>query len=122
MKDEVIRIKGSVTSSIHKCTSLHTDLSQFHEFVQKIGDKKELCFIASIKCKHIIQQALTLVGKSGKAFNVQRNSGHNVRIPSDSELCNIMGMCVFPDGQVLVAGDHNMRVKLRDQQYQVVSH
>ncbi|KAH3879092.1 hypothetical protein DPMN_002993 [Dreissena polymorpha] len=122
MKDEVISIKGSVTSSIHKCTSLHNDLSQFHEIVQKIGDHKELCFIASIKCKPIIQQALTLLGKSGKAFNVQSNAQHNVRIPSDSRTCYITGMCVLTDGQVLVADRRNNRVKLLNQQYQVVSH
>ncbi|KAH3895441.1 uncharacterized protein LOC127864228 [Dreissena polymorpha] len=122
MKDEVISIKESVTSSIHKCTTLHNDLSQFHELVQKIGDNKELCLIASIKCKHIIQQALTLLGKSGKAFNVQRKSVHNVRIPSDSVTCDISGICVLPDGQVLVADFDNKRVKLLSQQYQVVSH
>ncbi|KAH3835581.1 hypothetical protein DPMN_108935 [Dreissena polymorpha] len=122
MKDEVIRIKGSVTSSIHKCTTLHNDLSQFHESFQKIGDNKELCLIASIKCKHIIQQALTQLGKSGKAFNVQRKSVHNVRIPSDSYSCYITGICALPDGQVLVADYNNKRVKLLNQQYQVVSH
>ncbi|KAH3870336.1 hypothetical protein DPMN_033518 [Dreissena polymorpha] len=36
MKDEVLSIKESVTSSIHKCTTLHNDLSQFHELVQKL--------------------------------------------------------------------------------------
>ncbi|XP_052239846.1 uncharacterized protein LOC127850679 isoform X3 [Dreissena polymorpha] len=122
MKDEVISIKGSVTSFIHKCTSLHNDLSQFHEIVQKIGDHKQLCLIASIKCKHIIQQALTLLGKSGKAFNVQSNTKHNVRIPSDSYVCNISGICVLTDGQVLVADWKNKRFKLLNQQYQVVSH
>ncbi|KAH3895772.1 hypothetical protein DPMN_019937 [Dreissena polymorpha] len=122
MKDEVISIKGSVTSSIHKCTSLHNDLSQFHEIVQKIGDHKELCLIASIKCKHIIQQALTLLGKSGKVFNVQSNTKHNVRIPSDSGECWITGICVLTDGQVLVADRRNKSCKLLNQQYQVVSH
>ncbi|KAH3894780.1 hypothetical protein DPMN_018939 [Dreissena polymorpha] len=122
MKDEVISIKGSVASSIHKCTSLHNDLSQFHEIVQKIGDHKELCLIASIKCKHIIQQALTLLGKSGKVFNVQSNTKHNVSIPSDSYSCLITGMCVLTDGQVLVADYSNKRFKLLNQQYQVVSH
>ncbi|KAH3808887.1 uncharacterized protein LOC127834542 [Dreissena polymorpha] len=122
MKDEVISIKESVTSSIHKCTTLHNDLSQFHELVQKIGDNKELCLIASIKCKHIIQQALTLLGKSGKAFNVQRKSVHNVRIPSDSYECSIAGICVLTDGQVLVADSKNKRIKLLNQQYQVVNH
>ncbi|KAH3742127.1 hypothetical protein DPMN_048862 [Dreissena polymorpha] len=69
IKEEFIGIKGSVTSSIHKCTSLHNDLSQFHEIVQKIGyNNKQLCLIASIKCKHIIQQALTRLGKSSKVF------------------------------------------------------
>ncbi|KAH3718914.1 hypothetical protein DPMN_061740 [Dreissena polymorpha] len=122
MKDEVISIKGSVTSSIHKCTSVHNDLSQFHELVQKIGDHKQLCLIASIKCKHIVQQALTLLGKSGKVFKVQRKSVHNVRIPSDSNSCHITGMCALPDGQVLVADRDNKRVKLLSQQYKVVSH
>ncbi|KAH3862344.1 hypothetical protein DPMN_025310 [Dreissena polymorpha] len=122
IKEEVISIKGSVTSSIYKCTSLHNDLSQFHEIVKKIGDNKELCLIASIKCKHIIQQALTLLGKSGKAFNVQSNTKHNVRIPSDSHECFITGICVLTDGQVLVADRENKRFKLLNQQYQVVSH
>ncbi|KAH3896615.1 hypothetical protein DPMN_020793 [Dreissena polymorpha] len=122
MKDEVIRIKESVTSSIHKCTTLHNDLSQFHELVQKIGDNKELCLIASIKCKHIIQQALTLLGKSGKVFNVQSITKHNVSIPSDKDVCYINGICVLPDGQVLVVDWNNQNVKLLNQQYQVVSH
>ncbi|KAH3879813.1 hypothetical protein DPMN_003720 [Dreissena polymorpha] len=122
MKDEVISIKGSVTSSIHKCTSLHNDLLQLLEIVQKIGDNKELCLIASIKCEHIIQQALTLLGKSGNVFKVQGKSEHNVRIPGDSYPCHIFGICVLPDGQVLVADRDNKRVKLLSQQYQVVSH
>ncbi|KAH3894482.1 hypothetical protein DPMN_018639 [Dreissena polymorpha] len=122
MKDEVISIKGSITSSIHKCTSLHNDLLQLLEIVQKIGDNKELCLIASIKCKHIIQQALTLLGKSGKVFKVQGKSRYNVRIPSDSVTCDISGICVLPDGQVLVVDWTNKNVKVLNQQYQVVSH
>ncbi|XP_052257944.1 uncharacterized protein LOC127862722 [Dreissena polymorpha] len=122
MKDEVISIKGSITSSIHKCTSLHNDLLQLLEIFQKIGDNKELCLIASIKCKHIIQQALTLLGKSGKVFKVQGKSEYNVRIPSDSVTCDISGICVLPDGQVLVVDCTNNNVKLLNQQYQVVSH
>ncbi|KAH3821724.1 hypothetical protein DPMN_123491 [Dreissena polymorpha] len=122
MKDEVISIKGSVTCSIDKCTSLHNDLLQLLEMVQKIGDNKELCLIASIKCKHIIQQALTLLGKSGKAFNVQSNTKHTVRIPSDLYSCTVSGICVLTDGQVMVADRNNQRVKLLNQQYQVVSH
>ncbi|KAH3895955.1 hypothetical protein DPMN_020124 [Dreissena polymorpha] len=122
IRDEVISMTGSVTSSIHKCTSLHNDLSQLLEIVQKIGDNKELCLIASIKCKHIIQQALTLLGKSGKAFNVQSITKHNVRIPSDKVVCDIRGICVLPDGQVLVVDSNNNNVKLLNQQYQAVSH
>ncbi|KAH3882174.1 hypothetical protein DPMN_006105 [Dreissena polymorpha] len=122
MRDEVISIKGSITSSIIKCTSLHNDLSHFHEFVQKIGDNKELCLIASIKCKHIIQQALTLLGKSGEVFNAQSITKHNVRIPSDKDVCYIRSICVLPDGQVLVVDWNNQNVKLLNQQYQVVSH
>ncbi|KAH3894447.1 hypothetical protein DPMN_018604 [Dreissena polymorpha] len=99
IKEEVISIKDSVTSSIHKCTSFHNDLSQFHEIVKKIGDNKELCLIASIKCKHIIQQALTLLGKSGKAFHVQSITEHNVRIPSDSGNVISEAYVFFPMGR-----------------------
>ncbi|KAH3794823.1 hypothetical protein DPMN_148362, partial [Dreissena polymorpha] len=122
IREEVISMTGSVTSSIHKCTSLHNDLSQLLEIVQKIGDNKELCLIANIKCKHIIQQALTLLGKSGKALNLQIITEHNVRIPSDKVVCDIRGICVLPDGQVLVVDWNNDNVKLLNQQYQVVSH
>ncbi|KAH3895939.1 hypothetical protein DPMN_020108 [Dreissena polymorpha] len=122
MRDEVISIKGSVTSSMHKCTSLHNDLSHLHEIVQKIGDHKQLCLIASIKCKHIIQQALTLLGKSGKALIVQSITKHNVRIPSDKDVCIMRGICVLPDGQVLIVDRNNNNIKLLNQQYQVVSH
>ncbi|XP_052225498.1 uncharacterized protein LOC127841033 isoform X1 [Dreissena polymorpha] len=122
MKDEVISIKGSVTSTIHKCTSLHNDLSQLLEIVKKTGDNKELCLIASIKCKHVIQQAYTLLGKSGKVFKVQGKSEYNVRIPSDCHTCDISGICVLPDGQVLVVDCNNLNVKLLNQQNQVVSH
>ncbi|KAH3718510.1 hypothetical protein DPMN_061315 [Dreissena polymorpha] len=122
MKDEVKSIKGSVTSSIHKCTSLHNDLSQFLEIVQKIGDNKEVCLIASIRCKHIIQKAWAVLGKSGKAFNVQRKSQHNVKMPSDADPCWIIAISALPDGQVLVADRQNDNVKLLNKQYQVVSH
>ncbi|KAH3845280.1 hypothetical protein DPMN_087556 [Dreissena polymorpha] len=120
MKDEVISIKGSVTSLIHKCAGLHNDLSQFHELVQKIGDNKELCLITSIKCKPIIQQAWTLLGKSAKVFNVEGNSEHNVRIPSD--LCYMTGICVLPDGQILIADYNKKKITLLDQLFKVVSH
>ncbi|KAH3720857.1 hypothetical protein DPMN_063766 [Dreissena polymorpha] len=49
-------------------------------------------------------------------------SEHTVRIPSDTTTCFITAICVLPDGRVLVADWGNKKVKLLNQQYQVVSH
>ncbi|KAH3748993.1 hypothetical protein DPMN_183482 [Dreissena polymorpha] len=80
MKDELMSIKYFITSSIYKCTSLEKYLSQFYEILPKIGDDKELCLIASIKCEHILDQELTVLAKSSKVLAVQNESKHNVKI------------------------------------------
>ncbi|KAH3749466.1 hypothetical protein DPMN_183964 [Dreissena polymorpha] len=56
-----------------------------------------------------------------KVFSVQGKSVQNVKISSDSEECCITAVIVLPDGQVLVADMGNNKIKLLDQQYQVVS-
>ncbi|XP_052222862.1 uncharacterized protein LOC127838862 isoform X2 [Dreissena polymorpha] len=122
MKDEVISIKCSISSYIHKCIGLQNELSQLYESIQKIGDNKELCLIASIKCELALHHSFTVLGKSGKMFTVQGKTVHNVRIPNDSLKCYIVDCCVLSDGQVLLADQDNKKVKLLNQQYQVVSH
>ncbi|KAH3803319.1 hypothetical protein DPMN_157023 [Dreissena polymorpha] len=130
MQDEVISIKRSITSSFHKCTLVRKDLTQFNAFIQKIGNDRELCFLACKKCEQNIQQALTVLGKSNNVLIIQEQSKtipeqskHNVRISSDiKETCGITNICVLPTGQVLVADWWNNNVKLLNQQYQVVSH
>ncbi|KAH3854875.1 hypothetical protein DPMN_097433 [Dreissena polymorpha] len=119
MEAELKSIHVSITSSMNKCTGLQNDLKQFYEIIQKIWDNKEICFIASMKCEHKIQKALSVLGKSGKMFTVQGKSEHTV---SDSDTCVIIAICVLPDGQVLLADWDYKKVKLLDQQYQVVSH
>ncbi|KAH3781057.1 hypothetical protein DPMN_158882 [Dreissena polymorpha] len=57
-----------------------------------------------------------------KVFTLKGKSEYNVRIPRDSNTCWICGACVLSDGQVLVADSANNKVKLLNQQYQVVSH
>ncbi|KAH3770395.1 hypothetical protein DPMN_171680 [Dreissena polymorpha] len=118
IKDEVKNIQGSITDSFYKCIRLNNELSRYHDLIQKIGDNKELYFIATVKC----EQALTMLGKSGHVFTVQGKSEHNVKIPSDSDTCCIAAICVIPNGQVLLADSSNKTVKLLDQQYWVVSH
>ncbi|KAH3771866.1 uncharacterized protein LOC127845207 [Dreissena polymorpha] len=57
-----------------------------------------------------------------KVITLQGKSVHNVKISSDSNECGITAILVLPDKQILVADFKNKRVKLLDQQYQVVSH
>ncbi|KAH3768185.1 hypothetical protein DPMN_169397 [Dreissena polymorpha] len=67
-------------------------------------------------------QTMVLEENPNKVFTVQGKSVHNLRISSDSRDCEITAICGLPEGQVLVADNMNMKVKLLDQQYQVVSH
>ncbi|KAH3807567.1 nuclear factor 7, brain-like [Dreissena polymorpha] len=122
IKSETIFIKDSITRSIHNCTRLKNDLTQFHDSIRKIGNNKALCLIASMKCEHTIQQALKVLGKSGKVFTFRGKSEHIVNTQSDSVTCCITGCCVLPNGQVLVSDSSNKKVKLLNQQYQMVSH
>ncbi|XP_052260812.1 uncharacterized protein LOC127864929 [Dreissena polymorpha] len=65
---------------------------------------------------------ISVQGNPAKVFTVKGKSEHNVFIPSDSYTCIINAICVLPDGKVLVADSNNRKVKLLNQQYQVVSH
>ncbi|XP_052224850.1 uncharacterized protein LOC127840472 [Dreissena polymorpha] len=65
---------------------------------------------------------ISVQGNPAKVFTVKGKSKHNVFIPSDSYKCIIKAICVLPDGKVLVADSGNQKVKLLNQQYQVVSH
>ncbi|KAH3777970.1 hypothetical protein DPMN_179421 [Dreissena polymorpha] len=122
MKDAVLSIKGSITSFIHKCAILQNELTQFYSTIQKIGDNKELYLIATIKCENKIQQALTVLGKADHVFTVQGMSVHNVKIQRDLHTCHITGCCVLSEEQVLIVDNSNNKVKLLNEQYQVVSH
>ncbi|XP_052222916.1 uncharacterized protein LOC127838893 isoform X2 [Dreissena polymorpha] len=123
MKEEVISIKESITCSINKCTDLQNDLTQYCDITQKLGDNKELCFIFRIKSKNQIERALYVLGKLDQLLIcVQGKSEKNVRISSDSYTPEITAICVLPDGQVIVADFSNNKVKLLNQQYQVVGY
>ncbi|KAH3771555.1 protein PML-like [Dreissena polymorpha] len=81
----------------------------------------------------IVQYLSTLLGlgkiermmvqdNPNKVITVQGKSEHNVKISSDSEECGIIAILVLPAKQILVADNENKKVKLLDQQYEVVSH
>ncbi|KAH3768151.1 hypothetical protein DPMN_169363 [Dreissena polymorpha] len=64
-----------------------------------------------------------VLGDQNHVFTVQGKSEYEVTIPIDSSPCVLNGICVLSNGQMLVADTfYNNRVKLLDQQYQVVGH
>ncbi|KAH3836043.1 hypothetical protein DPMN_109412 [Dreissena polymorpha] len=66
-------------------------------------------------------QSLTAVGNADKIISIDGKSEYAVCVQGDST-CLIRGICVLPCGQVLVANWSNKKVKLLNEQYQVVSH
>ncbi|KAH3754153.1 uncharacterized protein LOC127847097 [Dreissena polymorpha] len=67
-------------------------------------------------------KTLKLQDNPNKIITVQGKFVHNVKISSDSKVCSIIAICVLPDKEVLVIDSNNNKVKLLDQEYQVVSH
>ncbi|KAH3894341.1 hypothetical protein DPMN_018497 [Dreissena polymorpha] len=124
-KKEELKLKQAPLMSVrHSCIRHHDELLQIHYAIEKLLDRPELSFIARKKCQEKIQQSDTFLKENSPnhVFTVNGKSVHNVKIPTESYSCNITGICVLPDGQVLVSDNHNDRVKLLNQQYQVVSH
>ncbi|KAH3803939.1 hypothetical protein DPMN_132211 [Dreissena polymorpha] len=124
-KIELTIKKAPLMSVRYRCIRFHYELFHLHVFIQKVRDKSDLSFIASKKCQEKIQLSDTFLKETfpNHVLTVNGKSEYYVRIPSDSDTCWISGACVLPDRQVMVAdGSNNNKVKLLDQQYQMVSH
>ncbi|KAH3879346.1 hypothetical protein DPMN_003248 [Dreissena polymorpha] len=124
-KKEELNLKQAPLKVLrNSCIRLHYELFHLHVAIPKVLGKPELSFIASKKCLENIQQSDIFIKEnfSNHVFTVNGKSVHNVKIPSDSYTCQIKAVCALPNGQVLVADCYNDKVKLLNQQYQVVSH
>ncbi|KAH3701950.1 uncharacterized protein LOC127861057 [Dreissena polymorpha] len=66
-------------------------------------------------------QSLTAVGNADQIIRIDVKPEYDVGLPGD-EPCIIADICVLPSGQVIVVDSKNKKVKLLNQQYQVVSH
>ncbi|KAH3896034.1 hypothetical protein DPMN_020205 [Dreissena polymorpha] len=116
--------QAPLISLIKTCIRHHGELLRLHEAMQKVKYQPELSLIALYKCLDKIQQCEIYLNEnfSDELFSVKGVSKYKVRISRDLYTCNINAVCALPDGQVLVADWRNRRVKLLNQQYQVVSH
>ncbi|KAH3873856.1 uncharacterized protein LOC127869101 [Dreissena polymorpha] len=122
---EKLKLKQAPLISVIKtCIRHHGELLPLHEAMQKVKYQPELSLIAHYKCLDKIQQCEIYMNEnfSDELFSVKGVSKYKVRIFRDSNTCLIIAVCALPDGQVLVADWLNYKVKLLNQQYQVVSH
>ncbi|KAH3897761.1 hypothetical protein DPMN_021956, partial [Dreissena polymorpha] len=124
-KEELTLKQAPLISVIKTCIRHHGELLPLHEAMQKVKYQPELSLIAHYKCLDKIQQCEIYMNEnfSDELFSVKGVSKYKVRIFRDSVTCRINAVCALPDGQVLVADcSWNDKVKLLNQQYQVVSH
>ncbi|XP_052260787.1 uncharacterized protein LOC127864936 isoform X2 [Dreissena polymorpha] len=123
-KEELKLKQAPLISVIKTCIRHHGELLPLHEAMQKVKYQPELSLIAHYKCLDKIQQCEIYMNEnfSDELFSVKGVSKYKVRIFRDSDICWINAVCALPDGQVLVADWQNDKVKLLNQQYQVVSH
>ncbi|KAH3895981.1 hypothetical protein DPMN_020150 [Dreissena polymorpha] len=123
-KKEELNLKQAPLKVVrNSCNRLQYELFHLHVAIPKVLGK-ELSFIASKKCLENIQQSDIFIKEnfSNKVLTVNGKSVYNVKMPSDSYTCRIDAICALPNGQVLVSDMNNNKVKLLNQQYQVVSH
>ncbi|KAH3894366.1 hypothetical protein DPMN_018522 [Dreissena polymorpha] len=124
-KKEELNLKQAPLKVVrNSCIRLHYELFHLHVAIPKVLGKPELSFIASKNCLENIQQSDIFIKENlpNDVFTVKGKSVHNVKMPSESGTCQITAVCALPNGQVLVADSKNNKVKLLNQQYQVVSH
>ncbi|KAH3879462.1 hypothetical protein DPMN_003365 [Dreissena polymorpha] len=123
-KEELKLKQAPLISVIKTCIRHHGELLSLHEAMQKVKYQPELYLIAHYKCLDKIQQCEIYMNEnfSDELFSVKYLSKYKVRIFRDSDTCSINAVCALPDGQVLIADCQNDKVKLLNQQYQVVSH
>ncbi|KAH3702827.1 uncharacterized protein LOC127860666 [Dreissena polymorpha] len=70
-------------------------------------------------------QPLTVRGNPDQVIRIDGKSEYDVRLRGDSSKeskCCIRDICVLPSGQILIADSENQKIKLLNQQFQVVSH
>ncbi|XP_052261085.1 uncharacterized protein LOC127865172 [Dreissena polymorpha] len=108
-----------------ECSVLNQTIQGTEQYIVRLSGLGRL--IESMKANTDIEQYLSKLSGLARVlhnhvFTVHGKSEHTVRITSDSKKCYITAICVLLDGQVLVADGDNERVKLLNQQYQVVSH
>ncbi|KAH3739321.1 hypothetical protein DPMN_045971 [Dreissena polymorpha] len=68
-----------------------------------------------------LAQSLTAVGNADQIIRIDGKSEYDVSIQGEST-CHIRDICVLTSGQVLVVDSSNYKVKMLNQQYQLVSH
>jgi len=54
-------------------------------------------------------------------FEVEKHSLHNVKVASDKRTCYISGICKLETGVFLLADNKNLKIKLIDSSYKVIS-
>ncbi|KAH3771791.1 hypothetical protein DPMN_173120 [Dreissena polymorpha] len=108
----------------NSCTRLHNELFHLHVAIKKVHVRPELFFIARKKCQEKIKESDTFLKESfaNQVFLVNGKSDYSVNMPSDLHTCRITAICVIPNGQVVVADLDNRKVKLLNQQNEVVNH
>ncbi|XP_052246877.1 uncharacterized protein LOC127855393 [Dreissena polymorpha] len=95
---------------------------EFQDVLQKHGLHEDLCkdlgTLCERKCAEVSAQ-----GDSDQVISVRQISRYNVSLPSDSHaFLDIGAICDLSDDQILVADRFSKRVKLLNDQYQVVGH
>ncbi|KAH3858363.1 hypothetical protein DPMN_100986 [Dreissena polymorpha] len=137
LKDELLKLDDAVQSlsekskkeiqfiASRKCL---VKIQESETYLKKnsVKDHSLIIFQADIDIEHYLSKKSGLgriaVKNPNQVLTVKRRSEYIVNISSDTNTCNIQGICVMPSGHFIVVDDENTNVKLLDLQYNIVSH
>ncbi|KAH3853627.1 hypothetical protein DPMN_096158 [Dreissena polymorpha] len=103
-------------------------IQQSETYLKKnpLKDQTFMIFHADIDIEQYLSKKSGLgrivVMNSNQVLTVKRKSEYTVKISSDTKPCSLSGICILPSGHVIVVDRNNEKVKLIDQQYNIVNH
>ncbi|XP_052781936.1 uncharacterized protein LOC128218324 [Mya arenaria] len=92
----------------------HNGIEDFLSSMKTFGELNE----SNVYCK----QPLISLFPRDHVFDTKGYKEYNVKMSSDKDTCDILGICELPGGEVVITDFKNRKVKLLDQEYRVVDH
>ncbi|XP_052807642.1 uncharacterized protein LOC128236669 isoform X2 [Mya arenaria] len=115
--------KNKETSSYIGYIKCQSKLSEATCFVQEIRQNDGMKFKSDESVVPFLRNLKNLGDiKQVQVYKTQSSAQYSIKIKEDNDVCDIVGICELPGGEVVIADLANYRVKLLNKTYRVTYH